>query len=237
MTPEAALSPSLRKGAGPAFELKYVLTLDEASRAEEWARSFLSPDPHGQEGAYSTLSLYCDTPTRDVFHRERGYRRSKYRVRRYEAGDFLHLERKTRRGDRVSKKRSVLGLDNLRLVIDADPEPEWEWGWFLKQVRFRNLSPAARLGYARTAFVGHCPEGPMRLTIDRDLRGEMSSGWDVGPLRDPKPLLQGKAVLELKYAEVMPAPFRKLMEKLPPNRPGGASKYRLCMRAWGLVDG
>ncbi|MBY0232196.1 MAG: polyphosphate polymerase domain-containing protein, partial [Gemmataceae bacterium] len=233
MTPEAALSPSLRKGGGPAFELKYVLTLDEAAQAEEWARSALAPDPHGKDGAYRTLSLYCDTPARDVFHRSRGYRRSKYRIRRYEQGGFLHLERKTRRGDRVSKKRSVLALDHLPLVESADPEPEWDWGWFLRQVRFRDLSPAARLGYARTAFVGGCPEGPMRLTIDRGLRGEPAAGWDVGPLRDPRPLLEGKAVLELKYADALPGPFRRLLEILPPNRPGGASKYRLCLRAWG----
>ena len=234
MTPDNALSPSLQKGAGPAFELKFVLTLDEAARAEEWARSYLAPDPHGLDGAYRTLSLYCDTPRRDVFHRVRGYRRSKYRVRRYEQGDFLHLERKKRCGDRVSKKRSVLPLDRLPLVETADPEPEWDWGWFLRQIRQRELLPAARLGYARTAFMGD-GSGPMRLTIDRELAGEPVQGWGVGALTDPRPLLPGQAVLELKYADVLPAPFKQLLSLLPPNRPGGASKYRLCMRAWGLT--
>ncbi len=233
MTPESALSPSLRRGAGPAHEVKFVLPLAEALDAEAWAREHLTPDPHGVNGAYRTLSIYCDTSALDVFHRSKGYKRSKYRIRRYENGEFLHLEKKSRKGERVKKKRSVVPLDALGLIEGSDPEPAWEWGWFPRQVRFRSLAPAARLEYTRTAFLGDCAEGPMRLTIDRDLYGEPFRGWQALPLENGRELLAGRAVLELKYGAVLPPLFRELMGRLPVAS-GGASKYRLCMNAWGL---
>jgi len=231
MTPESALSPSLRRGAGPAFEVKFVLPLDEALAAEAWARQHLHPDPHGVDGLYRTLSIYCDTPALDVFHRSKGFKRRKYRVRRYEEGSFLHLERKSRKGERVVKKRSVVPLEALGLIEGCDPEPTWDWGWFPRQVRFRNLAPSARLCYTRSAFVAESDEGPMRLTIDRDLYGEPMSGWEASPLVNGRELLPGRAVVELKYASVVPGPFRDLLTRLP-AKPGGASKYRLCLGAW-----
>ena len=40
--------------------------------------------------------MYCDTQALDVFHRTPGYRRRKYRVRRYDEAWDVHLERKVR---------------------------------------------------------------------------------------------------------------------------------------------
>jgi hypothetical protein len=236
MTPDFSLSPSLRRGAGPAHEVKFVLPPDLAQMAEDWAREHLTPDPNGANGEYRTLSIYCDTPSFDVFHRSQGFRRVKYRIRRYEQGSFLHLERKIRRGERVKKKRSAVSLDVLGLIESSEVEPSWEWAWFPRQVRFRNLAPAARLEYSRVAFHGESPEGPMRLTIDRGLRGELFREWSCEPLKEGRELLPGQAVLELKYGAVIPALFRELLAILPAV-PGGASKYRLCLSAWGVPGG
>src|SRR5947208_6777877 len=102
MTPDAGrspepaaplLSPALTNGAGQAFELKFLLPADRAAAVEEWARRWLTPDPHGQAGTYRVLSLYCDTPGLDVYHRAPGYRRRKYRLRRYGLAEVIHLER------------------------------------------------------------------------------------------------------------------------------------------------
>jgi hypothetical protein len=226
----------LRRGAGPAFEVKFILPLAQAAEAETWARARLIPDPHGNDGVYRTVSLYCDTPAFDVYHRTPGYRRRKYRIRRYQGGPFVHLERKTRRGERVAKKRSVLPLGSLPLLEGGDPEPGWEWAWFPRQVRFRNLAPRARVAYTRTAFFGESPEGPMRLTIDRDLRGEPAAGWAPEDFTGGKELLPGRAVVEMKYAAVLPGLFRDLLGRLPASL-GAASKYRLCMAAWEAAGG
>ena len=63
-------SPGLAKSSqGPAFELKFKLTLAEAEFVEAWARAHLLPDCHGADGFYQVTSVYCDTPRFDVFHR------------------------------------------------------------------------------------------------------------------------------------------------------------------------
>ena len=104
MTPDAGssaepagpvLSPALADGAGQAFELKFLLPADRAGFVESWARRWLRPDPHGLGGAYRILSLYCDTPGLDVYHRAPGYRRRKYRLRRYGLGGLPGGERES----------------------------------------------------------------------------------------------------------------------------------------------
>src|SRR5262245_43404527 len=118
MPGEILESPSLAPssdGGGPAYEMKFLLGEGLARSVEDWARSRLAADPHGDEafgGAYRTTTLYCDTPARDIFLGRPGYRRSKFRLRRYGEEQRAFLERKFRKGDRVRKKRSVVaGLE------------------------------------------------------------------------------------------------------------------------------
>lgn len=233
---EGSLSPSLVKGV-EAYELKFVVPSTLAASAEAWARSRLAPDPHGRDGVYWTTSLYCDTPRFDVYHRASGYRRSKYRIRRYDSGAFLHLERKTRRGDRVRKRREVF-RDDLDFLLgpDNDVEPDNPAAWFVRQVRFRDLRPVCRVGYERTAFMGTGPEGPVRLTLDRGLVGGSGSSWMPDVLNDGLLLLGDSVVLEMKYQTVLPSVFRELLAELPVTAQR-ASKYRLCVDALGLAVG
>jgi hypothetical protein len=236
------VSPSL--AAGPdAFELKFLLAAREAERVEAWARRRLSPDPHGEGGTYRTTTLYLDTPYLDIYHKSPGYRRSKYRLRRYGRGEVVHLERKTRRGDRVRKQRELLPLSALPRLLDPDGGT-----WFGPHVRERLLRPVCRISYARTALVGGTPGGPVRLTLDRDVVGAAASDWAVPALLEGKELLPGTAVLELKFRSALPGVFRELLGTLParpltlPSPPGGGgrgggSKYRRCVEAWNLARG
>ncbi len=233
------LSPSLVDPADvasgrEAFELKFHLPARAAEQAEEWARQRLLPDPHGQAGTYLTTSLYCDTPRLDVYHRSPGYRRSKFRVRRYEQTTVAYLERKRREGDRVSKRRDAVPLIDVPLLGRPEAALDWPGLWFFRQVRFRELRPVCRIAYRRTAFQGPSPDGPIRLTLDRDVIGVPAGDWDVGAVCDGKPLLSGAVVLEMKFRGSLPALFRELLEQLPPTL-GRISKYRLCVEAWGLA--
>src|SRR5262249_22260166 len=111
MLAEDFRSPSLDLpgSVAPAFELKFLVDEDRARAAEAWARHHLVPDPPGDPalgGASGTTSLYFDTPELDVYHRSPKYRRRKYRVRRYGAEPWTFLERKSKWGDRVAKRRS-----------------------------------------------------------------------------------------------------------------------------------
>lgn len=234
---DLATSPGLRAGAkaGPAFELKFELALDAAQSMKAWARRHLRPDPHGVDGSYQVASVYCDTPDFDVFHRSAGYRRSKLRLRRYGSAPVVFLERKLKKGDQVRKRRvQVVPEELARLaacVSGAVPPEGWPAGWFLDQAVKKNVAPACRVGYRRTAFYG--ADG-IRLTIDESLRGAPVRGWEAPAVHDGLELLPGAALLELKFMGVLPDLFRGLLPGLP-SRLAGVSKYRRCVRVCGLV--
>src|SRR5436305_1036093 len=117
-------SPSLAPaggGEGPAYELKFLLDETRAQEVEAWARRRLLLDPHGDPalgGAYQTLSLYCDTPDLDVYWGRPSYKRRKFRVRRYGAAPWVFLERKSKWGDRVAKRRSPVPGEEVALLAN-----------------------------------------------------------------------------------------------------------------------
>ncbi len=224
-------SPSFlsTSGGGDAYEVKFRLTLDEALWAERWARERLAPDPHGDNGVYHTTSLYVDTPFLDIYHKTRGYRRSKYRLRRYGVEEAIHLERKVRRGDRVRKRRDVIPLDEVASLVDGA-----NGGWFGERVRQRLFRPVCWIAYSRTAFQSATPTGPLRLTLDRDVTGTPATGWTVPAGVDGRALLPGETILELKYRTKLPVLFHELLAALP-TRLAGVSKYGRCVESWDLA--
>jgi hypothetical protein len=232
LSPSLVDQSTLGSHEADAFELKFHLSTADAGRVEAWARRRLLPDPHGDEGAYLTTSLYCDTAGLDVYHRSPGFRRSKFRLRRYELSSEIYLERKRRKGDRVRKRREAIELDDLPLLSGADVPPDWPGLWFFQKMCERALRPVCRIAYRRTAFQGMSSGGPIRLTLDRHVIGAPANKWDLSPLADGKPLLAG-VVLEMKFRTSLPLLFRDLLEELPPL--GRISKYRLSVEAWGLA--
>lgn len=215
--------------SGDAYEVKFRLTLDQANGAEAWARERLTPDPHGENGVYRTTSLYVDTPYFDIYHKTRGYRRSKYRLRRYGAMDWVHLERKLRRGDRVRKRRDMVPLGEISSLSSGI-----NGGWFGERVRERLFQPVCWIAYTRTAFQSTTPAGPLRLTLDRDVVGAPASGWTVPAGVDGRALLPGEVILELKYRANLPPLFQELLAELP-SRLAGVSKYGRCVEVWDLA--
>lgn len=234
-------SPSLvpaGAGSAPAFELKFLLSEQLAAEVEAWARPRLAMDAHGDPdlgGAYRTTSLYCDTPELDVYYRSPSYKRRKYRVRRYGSAAWLFLERKARTGDRVAKRRTAIALDDLSPLAQPLAVTDWPGYWFHRRLLTRRLGPACRVSYERIAYVGTCAEGPLRLTLDRQLHGELIDDWSFDPRGGDLPLLTGQVVLELKFRAALPHPFRELLQELRLS-PCPVSKYRLCRQAWGVTS-
>lgn len=220
---------------GPAFELKYPLTRVEADFIEEWAREKLTPDPHGVEGAYQITSLYYDTPRLDVFYRSPGYRRRKFRLRRYGQAPHAYLERKWRRGDRVRKKRTAVLVEELNRLADPVAGPAWDGAWFLEDLQQRDLQPSCRVAYRRTAFVGKLADGPIRLTLDRDLRGTRVDAWDTSVSEMGQLLLPEAVLLELKFHVHVPVLFQELLPRLP-HQAARMSKYRRCVQLCRLEE-
>lgn len=242
LTVPAVESPSLLKatqGIGPAFEMKFLVAESQALEVEAWARQHLHLDPHGDsalKGAYRTTSLYMDTPDRDVFHRRDSYRRRKFRIRRYGDSPSLYLERKSKSGDKVAKRRSALPVDELTLLANPMSLLTWDGHWFHRRLLKRHLAPACRISYQRTAYVGVSPESPLRVTLDRRLFGLLTPDWSLGPVEGGLPLLTGQVILELKFRTAMPLLFKELIQDQQLT-PRAVSKYRHCMLAWGATEG
>ena len=224
------MSPSLdtRESRAFAFEVKFVVDGRAAARIRDWARARLSPDPHaagawGDE--YRTTSLYFDTPAQDVFRRRGSYGRMKYRVRRYGDSGEIFLERKLRNARMLNKRRTTIELVDLPRVALANADTGWAGAWFQRRVAVRSLAPALQVSYQRLARVAEGAYGPIRLTIDDDIRALPASGYGFRQARGER-VLDGRQILELKYRFAMPAVFKHLVEEFSLS-PLAMSKYRL----------
>ena len=234
---EAALSPSLLPGGGEAaYELKFLIDEPKAREVEGWARRHLALDPHADPAlgdAYHIRSLYFDTPRLDVFQRSPSYRRRKFRLRRYGGEHVVFLERKTRSGDRVAKRRTAVADVEAGLLEAGAADRTWCGFWFQRSLQVRRLQPACQVSYDRTAYLGPEAGVPLRLTLDRNIRCAPASGWAWGDGRGGRPLMPSAVILELKYRTALPALFKQLVEAAG-LAPGPVSKYRLAVLAWGL---
>jgi hypothetical protein len=215
-----------------ARELKFLLDERQAPALREWARARLARDrfgsgPHGDD--YATTSLYFETPRFDVYHRRGSYGRSKFRIRRYGSADVVFLERKFRTNRLLAKRRTTVPILEMDHLAGSTPVASWSGYWFHRRVLLRRLNPLIQMSYDRTARVGMANAGPMRMTIDTNLR--------VLPMPDRAfipgvgfPLIEGQCIVELKYRVELPALFKELVETFR-LAPGPVSKYRIGLGA------
>jgi VTC domain len=233
---DSLLSPALvpwKRGEAAAYELKFLLTEGEAQRVESRLSGSLVRDPYALpelDHAYPIATVYCDTPNFDVFHGVGSLRRRKFRLRMYGTGTEVCLERKTKAGQRVRKKRSIVAAADLPHLSDFQVQDDWSGAWFHRQLLNRRLNPVCCVQYLRTAYVGQGLEGPIRLTFDRDLSGQASREWLPVIDAPPIPFLEGKVVCEFKFRGALPALFKSAIQEFQ-LAPTGNSKYRQCLVA------
>jgi len=232
------MSAETREHRPFAAEVKFLITPEQGEAIRAWARTRLTPDPHGagEAGdAYTTSTLYCDSADQDVFHRRGSYGRSKYRIRRYATSDLVFLERKLRTKNMLSKRRSLVPLDELDWLASEPPvwHRKWAGAWFADRIATRRVSPVCQVTYDRVARLTTTAYDVARLTLDSNLRA-----WPVGGFEfqtgEPAPVLSGRVILEMKFRVEMPAVFKALVEEFQVN-PGPLSKYRSAMTALGLA--
>jgi hypothetical protein len=235
----ASLSPSLWKNREePAFELKFQLDEAQAREVARWAQQHLHLDPHGLPelgNAYRVHGLYFDTPALDVFHRSSGYKKKKYRLRRYGANAHVFLEQKRKSAGRVAKRRVQVEEAELQRLRQEPIDPAWSGSWFQRRISVRKLAPSCSISYQRQAYFGQNGEGPLRLTLDRNLRSQLAEGWTVAEVAEGTPMLTDQVLLELKFRRHLPAVFKALMQDLSLT-PGSLSKYRLAVQTLGLAS-
>ncbi len=233
------MSPStdMRENREFASELKFVVGRALADQIRDWARARLSPDPNASDGSidgYTITSLYFDTKQFDAYHRRGSFGRSKYRIRRYGASEVAFLERKLKTRGLLSKRRSVVKLAELKRLGDTRPERGWAGFWYHQRLLARRLNPVCRISYRRTARVAMTGFGPIRLTLDDDIRALGANELIFGGDEAGRHLTAEKVIIELKYRCEMPVLFKLLVEEFALN-PQPISKYRLAAVALGLV--
>jgi hypothetical protein len=217
-------------------EIKFLVESAVGERIREWARGRLPADPHGggpSGDQYLITSVYLDTPALDVFYRRRSFRRSKFRIRRYERAEAVFLERKLRTGMRLAKRRTPVDMAVLPCLANGGPPSRDPAHWFHRRLALRKLRPICQITYLRTARVAQTDRGPVRLTIDEAVSAAPTGAFTFVDTPGT-PLLQGQMILELKYSGYPPAVFRELIETFG-LAPRAASKYRFAMEALGVV--
>lgn len=220
-----------------ASELKFVISQPLAARVREWACGCLVPDPHAAADsvdAYQITSLYFDTEQFDVFHRKGSFGRSKYRIRRYGPSDVAFLERKLKTRGLVSKRRSIVPLGELPRLANGEPARDWAGHWYHQRLLARRLRPICEIGYRRTARVSMTDAGPIRLTLDENIRAWPTSRLEFNGAVGGTLLLENQIILELKYRLQTPQLFKQLVEEFA-LAPKAISKYRLAAVALGYV--
>lgn len=223
----------------PAYEIKFLLSEEQARKLESRIRGLLALDPHADPalgGAYRITSLYTDTSAFDVFRRCGEFARTKFRVRRYGHTGPVFVERKDKSGDKVRKCRASVAMDELGLLADEAVPTSWSGGWFHHELCERKLAPVCRITYERVAYLGAADGGTVRVTFDRNVRGERAGEWEVTPVAVRGELLPGQVICEFKYRAAMPLLFKELVETLGLN-PSACSKYRRFIEAAGIVPG
>jgi len=222
-----------------AAEIKFQVPEFAGDGILDWARDRLAPDPNangdGQSDAYQITSLYFDTTDFDVYHRRGSFGRSKYRIRRYGQGNTVFLERKLKTRGLVSKRRALVPNEDLLRLNGGPPDSSWPGFWYHQRLLARQLKPICQITYNRTARVALTPLGPIRLTVDRAVRTVPLNGITFNDAAPGVLLSENQVIVEFKFRMGMPVLFKEVVEKfaLAPTR---ISKYRLAVRALGLVE-
>jgi SPX domain protein involved in polyphosphate accumulation len=166
------------------FELKYLITLQQAVKFKSALLAYLIPDERGNNnGRYTLTSLYYDSPDlRCYWEKVDGVKfRRKLRLRHYETDEVFTEETPVfveikQRIDRVTQKRRVvlpyieaLRLCNDRQIPNHAPDDKAvieEIYAFLWQY---NLRPVSIVRYERQAFIGTDYDVGLRVTFDTSL--------------------------------------------------------------------
>jgi SPX domain protein involved in polyphosphate accumulation len=199
------------------FELKYLLSREQAAALSVAVAPYMDEDSHGAGDPYAITSLYYDTPDLGCYWEKiDGIRyRRKLRIRHYEgpaellAETPVFVEIKQRANRTVQKRRTRFPYATaLALCAGEDIEYDAARGPFVREVQpfvdTQRLQPASITSYFRRALVGTVHDPGLRITFDTDIRYravdlDLASRNPGGHMIHPE-----RVVLEVKANERIP---------------------------------
>lgn len=215
-------------------EEKFRITPADAMVIRRRLEAVARRDAHAPDGTYRIRSLYFDDPA-DTALREKldGVdRREKFRLRCYDGGEQVFLEKKSKWDGLGNKQRTELTRAETGRLLAGDldwmrtgdrPLVTELYG----KMRTRLLAPKTLVEYRREAFV-YGP-GNVRVTLDDDLRTGLFSTDFLDRDCVMFPAGDGEVILEVKWDAFLPECIRMAVQ-LEGRRAGAFSKYAACRR-------
>ncbi|MCR4695270.1 MAG: polyphosphate polymerase domain-containing protein [Pseudobutyrivibrio sp.] len=181
-------------------ELKFLVSEETLERIKYRLMPIMELDAYHGDDGYLIRSVYFDDYEDScVADNLAGVdKRSKYRIRTYEANsDFIRLEKKSKSNGLNKKDMWELTKDQCDAYLDGQAH------LMIPQMQARHMIPKCIVEYHRLAFT--YPTGNVRITFDTNLRGSKNISDFYKDRIDAVPALPvGQHILEIKYDEVLP---------------------------------
>ena len=134
----------------------------------------------------------------------------------------------------MTKRRVEADSQLLANLCPCSLPDEAPQAWFCEAVAKKNLHPVSLVSYRRTAFNALVGPEAVRLTLDREIMARPCREWKVERVNEGQAVNPDTWVLEIKFPDVLPVLFRRLLEEHRLVQ-SGFSKYRsACETLWDL---
>jgi len=218
-------------------ELKYYMNTYQYQAVRARLRQLLERDKHaGPAGEYHIRSLYFDDIDNKALHEKLGGVRDrvKYRIRIYNRSDrVIHLEKKIKFNEYVSKVKESLTRDMYEAIVSGDCEALNVPGRPLlhelrREIQTKLLRPKVIVDYVREAYTA--VTGNVRITFDKELRTGLN-GIDIfDPIAPTIPAFDDNLIVfEVKYDAYLPEYIRAAVQSEGLVRQSN-SKYVVCRK-------
>lgn len=214
-------------------EWKYEINLSDKITLRQRLQAVAQPDEHTIDGKYEIRSLYFDNPE-DKALREKldGVNvREKFRIRYYN-GDtsYIHLEKKSKKGNIGSKESALLTKKEAQEMIDGNYEwmPQHEKPLVRElytKITIGGLRPKTIVDYTREPYV-YAP-GNVRVTIDYNIRTGLFHTDFLNPECPTIPIVGSPIILEVKWDSWLPDIIRGAIQ-VKDCHSISFSKYAAC---------
>ena len=237
------------------FEYKYIVSVKYLESLRRSIMPFVEADPFtdaDSNNQYTVRSIYFDTPNYDYyFEKIDGIKnRKKIRIRGYDEcqdDKTVFLEIKRKYDIPIIKFRTAVQFDDAKDIFRKGAinghilhEIPNKFGYenstrFFFQVYSRNLRPVVLVVYDREAYFSKFDQ-TVRITLDKDLRGEAYPAFD-GLFDDDRlrPALPGRFILEVKFNNHFPGWLNPIISKYGLQK-RSASKYVITMDACRVIN-
>lgn len=231
------------------FELKYLLTEEQALRVRDFVQCYLDLDEYGAAQphlSYHVHSLYLDSDTLTTYWDTINGDRNRYKLRiRFYSTDPsvpVYFEVKRRANSCILKQRGGVKAWAMPLLLQGYlPEEDHLVSKSAKSlVALQNFSrlmqhiqakPKVHIAYLREAYANE--PGTVRVTLDRQVCAEANLTGEVKTeMVTPHYSFQPYVILELKFTDRFPNWFGDLVRHFGVMQ-RGAAKYCASIQAIG----